>query len=303
MADLFRKNALDNMATPEQLDKQVKIISPCHWLICIMLVVGLVTFLLWSFTYKITSGIKAEGVVFINGDVVKSRASRECIVRDVIVDEGEYVDIGDAVAIVSNEEILKEIEDIREQLSDMTLQTEEYEDLHKKMEGIIDEYISGTVIKSQCSGQIQNVAYNGESLLKGDYIFSVIPDSGYKEVVTYLSMQEAKNLKLGMKAQISPVYAAREEYGYMTGTVIDIVNIPVSKEDIMEKMGTLSYVESILPDTSCVEVRIRLDLDNESQNTYNWSSKKGREVSVDLGTQCSIIIITDEYHPFELILN
>jgi len=60
--------------------------------------------------------------------------------------------------------------------------------------------------------------------------------------------------------------------------------------------------EEILPETASVEVRIQLDIDNESSNNYLWSNKKGENLSVEIGTICSVIIVTDEYKPVELLL-
>lgn len=55
---------------------------------------------------------------------------------------------------------------------------------------------------------------------QGDVIASVMPDNGYgyREVIAYVTDQVARSLSVGMKTQISPSFAAREEYGYMTGS-------------------------------------------------------------------------------------
>jgi HlyD family secretion protein len=159
------------------------------------------------------------------------------------------------------------------------------------------------MIKSSSSGYVQSVKAMGTALSAGDKIAAVMSDSGYNEVVAYVPMQTANSLSLGLTAQISPTYAAREEYGYMTGVITSISNTPVSEENILAKMGTLSYVDGILPDGSYVEVRIRLDLDDSSANSYKWSNSKGENLPVELGTQCSIVIITNEYYPIELLVS
>ena len=117
MAELFRKTALDSMSTPEQLDKQVKIMRPSVWVIFIALVTALVTFIIWSFTYHITNGVNLSGVVFTNNNIISNTAERNCIVTDVLVNEGDYVEIGDVIAVVSNTELLEKIEDSRYELS------------------------------------------------------------------------------------------------------------------------------------------------------------------------------------------
>ncbi len=302
-ADLFRKNALDTLATPEQLDKHTEIISISIWIICLILMVGTVTFILWSFTYHITNGVNLEGIIFPNNKVLQKKAARDCIVTDVIVSEGEHIETGDIVAVVSHNEMLDEINLEKLKLLKFENNSEQYNITQNKIKELIDKYIAMTVIKSGCSGYVQSIVSDGTALTTGDFIFSVMPDSGYDEVVSYVPMQTAKSLSLGMQTQISPVYAPREEYGYMTGTITSLGDTPVSEESIIAKMGTLSYAKDILPETSFVEIRIRLDLNPEAENNYSWSNEKGEKLSVGFGTQCSVIAITDEYRPIELLLN
>ena len=303
MADLFRKSALDTMATPEQLDKQVKITTPATWIVCLAMCVAMITFILWSFTYQISNGVSMDGVIFTNKDIVQIKSERECMVTDVLVTAGEHVDIGDIIAIVSYDELLEQIEEERYQLSQLLPNSEEYTKKKEKLEEMVKEYVALTVIKSNCAGYVQNITTDGNALKIGEDIVSLMQDSGYNEVVAYVPMQIANNLNLGMLAQISPMYAPREEYGYMTGAVTYIGKVPITEENIREKMGTLSYVEGILPNTSYVEVRMKLDIDLNSANNYQWSNQKGEKLPVELGTQCSIIVVTSEYYPIELLLN
>lgn len=303
MAELFRKTALDTMSTPEQLDKQVKIMRPSVWIIFTALVAALITFIIWSFTYKITNGINMSGVVFTNNNIISNTAERDCIVTDVLVSDGDYVEIGDVIAVVSNNELLEKIEDSRYSLSLLDKKSPEYASLSEQIENLVDSYVASTIIKSSTSGYVQSVRASGTALSAGDSISTIMTDSGYNEITAYVPMQTARSLNLGMTAQVSPSYAAREEYGYMTGVITAISDTPVSEESIIARMGTLSYVDNILPEGSCVEVRIRLDLDENSANSYKWSNSKGENLSVELGTQCSVIVITSEYLPIQMLID
>ncbi len=302
MADLFRKNALETMANPEQLDKQVKIVRPATWVIGIILTIGMITFVLWSFLYTISDGVRAEGVLFTNNDVRQLKATRNCIVTDVLVSSGEQIQIGDVIAFVSAEDLREEIHREQENMLALDTDSEEYRNKEKEVQKMIDQYIAKTVIKSTASGKIYGITSSGNALAPGDVIASIVQDSGYNEIIAFVPIQTAQNLSVGLTAQVSPSYAPREEYGYMTGTITEISTIPVSEEGILTKMGTLSYVQGILPDTACMEVHIKLDLDDTSANQYLWSNAKGKELSVEIGTQCSIVIITKEYRPVELLL-
>lgn len=299
MADLFRKEALDTIATPEQLDRQIRIMRPATWALCGVFVIGIITFILWSVMYRISSGINMNGVIFTNNNVVQNRVRRDCTVTDVLVSDGEHVDMGDIIAVVSYDELLDDIAEARAGLAG--LDGEALAAASAQADALVDNYIASTVIKSGSSGYIQSVAGNGSALKTGDRLYSVMPDSGYDEVIAYVPLQTAQNISPGMEVQVSPAHAPREEYGYMTGNITSVGDTPVTEDGIIETMGTMSYVENILPDSSFIEVRIRLDIDPDSDNNYKWSNEKGEQVSVELGTQCSIMVITDEYRPIELL--
>ncbi len=303
MAELFRKTSLDTLSTPEQLDKQVKIMRPSAWIVFAAFVAAFVTFVIWGFTYKITNGVNMNGVVFTNNNIIASVAERECLVKDVLVKEGDYVQIGDIIAVVSNDEYLDNIRECRYKMESLEKNSEEYSTVSKKLDELIESYVASTVIKSNADGYIQTVKSSGRALMAGDTIASIMADTGYNEVVAYVPLQDSNNIELGMPAQVSPLYAPREEYGYMTGVVTAVSDTPVSEDSIIAKMGNLSYVENIMPEGICVEVRIRLDFDENSANRYKWSNKKGEELFVELGTQCSIIVVADEYLPVEMLLN
>jgi multidrug resistance efflux pump len=306
MADLFRKNALDTMSTPEQLDKQVKIMPPSMWIIYIAFVAALVTFIIWCFTYKISNGVSINGVVFTSNNIISNSADRECMVTDVLVKEGDHVDFGSLLAVVSNDSALEKIENYRTELAKLDENDSEYKIVYSKLNNAIENYTATTMIKANHSGYVQSVQAVGTALTAGDKVASIMPDNSYNEVVAFVPTQTATNLSLGMEAQISPSYAAREEYGYMYGHVTSISDTPCSEDNIIAKMGTLSYVDGILPDSSYVEVRIRLEINSnrdDSENTYKWSNSKGEQLPVKLGTQCSIVVVTSEYYPIDLLIS
>lgn len=301
MAQLFRKQALDTLSTPEQLDKQVVIMHPAVWVLYTAIVIGFLTFLVWCFTYRLTDSTKMSGVIFTNRNVVTSYADRDCIITDVLVKEGDEVKIGDIIAVVSNKTLLERISDIRLKLDQTEPNSVNNRKLQESLDSMIEQYIASTVIKADADGYIQSIKVRGTSLAPGDSMFSIMASGGYNEVIAYVPIQTATHLSLGMPAQISPNFAPREEYGYMSGAITSISAFPVSEEIIIDRMGSLSYVSDILPEESFVEVCIRLDIDKNSKNTYSWSNAKGEELSVKLGTPCSIIVVTNEYMPAELL--
>lgn len=303
MADLFRKEALESISTPEQLDRQVKIMRPKAWILYAAVVLAILTALIWSVTYQVTEGMEFSGIIFTNNNINRSIITRDCVVMDVLVTEGESVEIGSILAVVSNEPLLAEITEARQTLELLDPASPEYAAASEALEELVDSYVATTMIKSSCSGTVQQIKSVGSALSAGSSVATVLSDNGYNELIAYAPLQQAGNLSLGMTAQITPSFSAREEYGYMSGIVTAIGESPVTEDSIQGRMGTVSYVQDILPEASCVEIRIRLDLDEDSPNGYRWSNEKGENLHVEMGTTCTVYVVTDEYFPAELLFS
>jgi multidrug resistance efflux pump len=303
-SDIFRKSALDSVATPEQLDQQVRIMKPVTWIILCAVAIGFITLTIWGTVGNIISGVTYEGVIFPNTDVSAVVSKTTGIVSEIMARQGDYLEAGDIIAVVYNQAY---IDDIRRMKKELLLYDENSAEFHKAEEAlneVKENYIRDNVIVSSESGYVQNIITDNTPVAAGDRIATIMTDdkaNTYKEVIVYVPKQEALSLTCGMMAEISPEFAPREEYGYMKGTVSSISDVPVTEESIIKHMGTMDYVSEILPDTGCVEVKIRLDIDKNTGASFQWSNKKGEELSIEIGTICDIYIVTKEQKPINLI--
>lgn len=303
--NLFREQALDNISSPEQLDKHIRILGFPAWGIYTCIIIGFITLCVWSILGNITNKTRISGVIFPAEDVQMISSGVTGQIQDVIMSEGDYVNVGDVIAVVSNQEALDEIEKMKVELLSFAPDTAEYSILSQNIRNAQDSYILNYVIKSSFSGYIQSIVAKGNLINVGDTLAVINVDSGesgYNEIITYIPIDTANALKLGMEAQISPNYAPREEYGYMEGVITSISSVPATEESIVKHMGTTNYVSSIIPESTCVEMRIKISYDPESANSYKWSNKNGEELMVDIGTLCNVQIITSSMKPIDLLL-
>ena len=68
MADLFRKEALDRLSSPEDLNKSLTITSPLSWLTLAGISLILVVCLVWSFVGRIPETVTLNGkIVSVTG--------------------------------------------------------------------------------------------------------------------------------------------------------------------------------------------------------------------------------------------
>ena len=125
------------------------------------------------------------------------------------------------------------------------------------------------------------------------------PDRPVDSVFAYASMRTARRLAVGMPAQVSPDYAPRDEYGFISGRVAAIGGKRVSQSDVAADFGELGdYAKRLLPSQGiAVKIEIRLD---SSGDKLRWSNPKGEAIQVPSGSDCTIRIITGERKPYQL---
>lgn len=302
MGEIFRREALETLETPEHLNSQIRIMKPHMWLWFVILVTAFSGFGIWAFLGNISDTITIEGVVFPGLGVESLTVQIDGTVQDVLYENGDVVKSGDVIAVVPNKKCEEEIASCRALIQ--TAQGEEKERLNKQLKELLDTYEQTSLIRSTQDGTLQNMISMNSSVTAGDTIASILIDnqaSNSREVVGYLPLVNASQLQAGMEAQVCPAYAQREEYGYMKGYISSIGTMPVTTESLTQYYGNLEYIKDILPEQSCVEIRIAMYIDEKSENRFAWSNVKGEHLVVDTGTICDISIITGQKHPVELL--
>lgn len=292
---------MEQLSTPEQLDQQVKIMRPRIWVLFAAVLVGVAAAITWAVIGTISSGVNYDGVIFDNENVESLNCTISGTIQDVLVDEGDSVSKGDILAVISNAELINKIAELGIRQKEYPKGSKKY----KKLKDEIDQYVESSLIRSDVDGIVQRVELAGKAVTNGDVVATIVPQNAYsyKEVLVYVPAEEAGALRTGMKAQITPSYVTREEYGYMEGIIMGVSRTLVTENNIIKRMGTTDYVDDILADTDCVEVTIQLGIDEESQNSYKWSNSKGEELSINSGDRCQVYILKSEYRPYELLFN
>ena len=253
---IFQEKAVESLSTPEQLDQRIKIIPSGGWIMFAAIVIGVAAALLWAFFGTVSSGANYQGVVFDYNDVLSVRAQQDGLLRDVLVEEGDQVARGDIIAVINNEESLRRISDLRNRQKNVSKGSAEYEKIEEK----VRNYQAGYMLRSTVDGVVQKILLSGQAVEKGDVAAVIVPQDeySYQEVYIYVPKEDIGALSIGMEAQITPSYVMREEYGYVEGVISHIDENIMTENHITKHMGTMDYVEELLPSKNCVEVTIQL---------------------------------------------
>lgn len=152
-----------------------------------------------------------------------------------------------------------------------------YEDKKNELEANIDKInfqIQSAVVKATMSGYVNSniELVEGDTLQSGVEVLSIIPknNSEYK-VNIYVSNKDVGKLKKGMKVKFNVYALPNSEYGYLTGTIINI-----SKDIKVDSNSDSAYY--------LVEAKL------DNNKLYN---SKGQEGNLKAGMTCQAQMITE----------
>ena len=111
---VFRKVALERLASPEQIDRLLAVVSVRGWIALIMILLLSVCILIWSFVGEITVTASGVGVFFNPDNIHIIRSSVEGAVEQVNFTEGDLVKEGEELLTLVNPSILSKYRELKE---------------------------------------------------------------------------------------------------------------------------------------------------------------------------------------------
>lgn len=301
---LFREEALEKVSNPEQLDQHVRITRPGAWVAIIAVVILVIGVGIWAFTGNITSGSDVAGVIFPTDSLIVKTSNSGGTVTDVLVSETDVVEKGDVLAVVPDENLLLQIAQKQQEYS--LASGSARQTIGLALDALKAQYINNSFIIAEKPGTINGIEAIGTPIEPGATVAMNVANestSNSKEIIAYVPYTIASTFKVGQEAQVTPINLKREEYGYMTGTVTKIGTSVVTESDIIRAMGTTKYASAMEIGVDTVEVRVRINVDNSSKNGYEWSNDKGKNIEkIDIGTICTIKVITESKRPINLLI-
>jgi HlyD family secretion protein len=175
-------------------------------------------------------------------------------------------------------------------------------DLERNLASLRKDLSTTSDVVSPYFGQVLELkVYRGSAVSEGTPIVSIQPDAGKLEGLVYLSAIQAKNVRPGMEAQITPGTVRREEYGYMTGKVAFVAAYPATPAAMMSTLENEPLTQSITSAGPVTEVRLELEPAG-TPSGFKWSSRQGPPLQISSGTLCSAQIVTKHDKPVTLVV-
>lgn len=114
MAELFRKNALNRLSSPDQLDRLVTVAGPQGWLAALTLACMLAGVVAWSLLGAIPTRVTGEGILIgRGGQVFDAVAPSSGYLADLRLVVGDQVEKGSVYALLSRTDTELELRNAR----------------------------------------------------------------------------------------------------------------------------------------------------------------------------------------------
>ena len=160
-----------------------------------------------------------------------------------------------------------------------------------------------STIRSESDGRVIEVLVRqGQLVREGQAIMTCESSGARLEVEIFVPANEGKKVLPGMSLQVTPSIVQREEYGFMTGKVESVSIFPISRDALVSRLKNEKLVDSLMAKGPLLSIVGSLDRDPSTKSGFHWSSSKGADVRVTVGTMGSAEVVVYKQPPAALVL-
>jgi HlyD family secretion protein len=201
---------------------------------------------------------------------------------------------------------LARLESKKQSDSEIELARNQLDEVKRSIASMVREAKSFTAIVSPYGGRVLEVKVaDGQLLERGTSLLSIEStgvDINEIEAYVYLPASEGKKVHGGMKLEISPSTAKREEFGFLPAFVSAVADYPSTDQGLMRVFGNEKLVQQLSGDQAPIQILASLKPAGDNISHYEWSTRHGPPFSIQSGTSCSASITLSEQRPIELVI-
>lgn len=302
---LFSKEAMDKLRSPERLDMLFPITTPTGWVMIAAILVLLFSIVLWSILGAFTVQATGMGLIMDSAGVVNVSHISGGKVSAVYIKTGQRIHGGDLIAQLEQAE---QSADTRMAQQGMGLATNDRDALNrvyqydaKKQQQNVAEYIY-----SDYDGIIDEVLIEkGKVISSGTPVCTIRLTQNRDELtgIFYIPVDKGKRVEPGMTIQLAPNGVDTSQAGSLIGVVRSVSQYPVSADSIRQKLGNDQLAQWIQSSQNSALMEIKFDLvkDKDSESGYLWTSIVGEHKEITAGSFCTGSIIIERQPPIEKV--
>lgn len=272
MNKLYKSShSLENIQSPGEITDHLHVTAVPTYLLAGAIIILLGAFIVWGFLGNVSDKAHYSGVVFPAEGTTDITLPNKGMVRSMLVHNGDIIEQGQTVAMVSIGE-------------------------------------SHSFLTSTVSGLVISTKTDNEPFEAFDPIVSVVDadpsnvQSQRTQLIAYASNEAQRDLRIGMEAQVWPADEKRDEIGYVRGRITQVVRYPAASEEVRQTLRSGVLANRLMEQGDVVyEVRIDLLRLPENPSLYDWSFGEPLDVRMDIGTYCEVLTETRRRSMFQYL--
>ena len=120
--DLFRKEALDRLSSPDNLERLMPVAGALDWLVIAVTGFLLACVVVWSIVGRVPIVAAGRGIILRPRQVMQAQTTVGGRILSLQVRAGDHVHQGDLIATIDQSDVLKRIEENRRNLANLEVQ-------------------------------------------------------------------------------------------------------------------------------------------------------------------------------------
>ena len=255
------------LQSPEQIGGTLKVTALPTYLLALTALLLIGAFFVWGFLGTVSDKVYYSGVVFPSEGTTDVSLPNRGMVRNIFVHSGDHVSKGQSVALISMEESYS----------------------------ILTSTVEGTVISTKVDNEPFEAFEPIISVVNGQQA-----QNQRSMLIAYINNAGQRDLREGMTAQVWPEDEKRDEIGYVKGRVVRIDRYPVSASEVRQTLKNDEMATRLLSSGEMMyQVQIDLLPSPENPALYDWSFGQPEDVSMNVGTYCSVLSETRRRSMFQ----
>ncbi len=238
---LFRKAALDKLASPEQLDQLMQVTSPRGWMALWTVGGILVMVIIWSIFGSIPTRVDGEGILIRGGNLREFEATGNGVIVSLNIKVSDRVEAGQIIASIDQPDLEDKI----------TTAKREHEELQRETESVkLEDGATIAGLRATIAGHQADIERTQSELEKVEEELKIKRESLEKGLITRAKVLTIERDKVNLEANVTRVRATvssiraqiRQVQQRTRGREIEVESAYRRWEELRDKSARVSNV-------------------------------------------------------------
>lgn len=257
---IFRKQALDHLSSPEQLDQLPQVVTRKSWLPLLTLAGGLALAVIWSISGTIPITVEGQGLLIHRQQVVPFQAPASGQITELNIRVGTDVEAGDVLGRLNQPELQQRLAQEKVRLRDTRARDEVLLSMHADRVKVESDWIEKD--RQRLQEQIASIRSNAEEQL-------VKSENYFERQLAHLAEFEKLTRDVGQFAQQRYEHFAR----LLEKNLTSAEDVNVAKRDFFDNRVKVADIQLRVHQTNILKIEARAEYQRQMNLVTEMQSK------------------------------